>query len=201
MANVPTNMREFYLSAAKSGHPLVTRDGRPAKFIAHVPDVFDNHKLIVQIADEVVLYRENGWNGQSTWELFLAPLGCIDNKPVFAGDTLYNINTEKLGEIHASISKDVLEKSYKWPKQKLVVTTQMSKAEIEQAAFSTEIGKQWEGLCNAAIARSIADGDVIPTSVVEELMCKAYNEHYSDRNKSFAQKVEEVISEYLKGTK
>lgn len=42
-------MRAFNLEEAKEGKPLVTRDGRDAKFIAHVPEALPNWRLIVMI--------------------------------------------------------------------------------------------------------------------------------------------------------
>ena len=53
-------MKPFDLEAAKAGAPIVTRDGRPAKFIAHVAEVHPNHRLLVLIDGDVHLKFENG---------------------------------------------------------------------------------------------------------------------------------------------
>ena len=42
-------MRPFNLDAAKAGAPLVTRNGKPARFVAHVPECAEGYRLIVYI--------------------------------------------------------------------------------------------------------------------------------------------------------
>ena len=72
-------MKPFDLEAAKAGAPLVTRDGRPAKFIAHVAEAHPSQRLLVLI-DVVVLTRfESGkYAGSpahvSNGDLFMAPV-------------------------------------------------------------------------------------------------------------------------------
>jgi len=44
-------MKTFNLDLAKSGVAIITRDGRPVKFIAHVPDVMPSARVIVAIDD------------------------------------------------------------------------------------------------------------------------------------------------------
>lgn len=55
-------MRPFDLEKAKAGHPLVTRDGRPAKFITHLPECSTNSKIVALIAgnDSVTTFAETG---------------------------------------------------------------------------------------------------------------------------------------------
>jgi hypothetical protein len=52
----------FKLEAAKAGHPLVTRDGRKAKFIAYVPELPASLATIVRIDNEEFpwFYHANG---------------------------------------------------------------------------------------------------------------------------------------------
>ena len=38
--NIPPNTKPFSLEFAQQGHPLITRDGRNAKFIAYVSEVY-----------------------------------------------------------------------------------------------------------------------------------------------------------------
>lgn len=45
-------MRPFNLEAAKAGAPLVTRNGKPARFVAHVPECAEGFRLIVMIDGE-----------------------------------------------------------------------------------------------------------------------------------------------------
>lgn len=42
-------MKPFDLEAAKRGEPLITRDGRPAKFVAYVPEADGSHCVVVFI--------------------------------------------------------------------------------------------------------------------------------------------------------
>ena len=53
-------MKPFDLEAAKAGAPLVTRDGRPAKFIAHVGDAHPSQRLLVLIDGVVHTKFESG---------------------------------------------------------------------------------------------------------------------------------------------
>jgi len=49
-------MKPFDLEAAKRGEPIQTRDGRPVKFIAHVPEATESQRVLVLI-DEAVCFR------------------------------------------------------------------------------------------------------------------------------------------------
>lgn len=42
-------MKPFDLEAAKAGKPLVTRDGRPARFIAHLPECEMHSRVLFHI--------------------------------------------------------------------------------------------------------------------------------------------------------
>lgn len=70
-------MKPFDLEAAKRGEPIVTRDGREAKFIAHVPEAKDSLKLIIRVGSEVFGTRNNGaygnGNRENAFDLFMAP--------------------------------------------------------------------------------------------------------------------------------
>ena len=46
-------MKPFDLEAAKRGEPIVSRDGREVKFVAHVPEANAGHRLVV-LCDEVI---------------------------------------------------------------------------------------------------------------------------------------------------
>ena len=45
-------MKPFNLDLAKSGHPIVIRAGRPARFIAHVPEVANSATRVIVSVDE-----------------------------------------------------------------------------------------------------------------------------------------------------
>ena len=70
-------MKPFDLEAAKSGDPIVCRDGTPAKFIAHVPEASESSRLVVMIGTFVVTLRENGkyflQDVPDDADLFMAP--------------------------------------------------------------------------------------------------------------------------------
>lgn len=52
-------MRPFDLEAAKRGEPIVTRDGRPAKFVAHVPEA-DDREVVCLVDGELILFGKCG---------------------------------------------------------------------------------------------------------------------------------------------
>ena len=72
-------MKPFDLEAAKAGAPIVTRDGRPAKFIAHVAEAHPSQRLLVLIDGVVHTKFENGKYAASPahvsdHDLFMAPV-------------------------------------------------------------------------------------------------------------------------------
>jgi len=70
-------MKLFDLEAAKSGEPIVCRDGTPAKFVAHVLGARKTESVVVLIGDEVVLFAESGKfypdESMESFDLFMAP--------------------------------------------------------------------------------------------------------------------------------
>ena len=73
-------MKPFDLEAAKAGAPIVTRDGRPAKFIAHVEEAHPSQRLLVLIDGVVRMEFDNGKylgrggrGGETDNDLFMAP--------------------------------------------------------------------------------------------------------------------------------
>ncbi len=68
-------MKPFDLEAAKAGAPLVTRDGRPAKFIAHVAEAQPSQRLLVLIDGGVYAKFESGkYLNSPAHDLFMAPV-------------------------------------------------------------------------------------------------------------------------------
>lgn len=55
-------MKPFNLEAAKAGAPIVSRDGEQMKFIAHVPEACESHRVVVVSSTDgaVGLFYENG---------------------------------------------------------------------------------------------------------------------------------------------
>lgn len=174
MSNIPKNAREFNLEMAQQDHPLVTRDGRPAKFIAYVPEADQGFKLVVMIGNTVHTTREDGKFNNWNWDLFLAPLGMCEGKPVFANDILTGKDNPCYDgkEFVVKIGHNWFEK-FKWPSKAPKVETRISANELRNV-YNSDLGgpvdKALTAVANKAIERAILDGDVIPTSVVKELM-------------------------------
>lgn len=53
-------MKPFDLEAAKRGEPIQTRDGRPVKFIAHVPEAEEPLRVIVLTESSPGFRHEDG---------------------------------------------------------------------------------------------------------------------------------------------
>lgn len=73
-----TEHQPFDLEAAKRGEPLVTRDGRKAKFVAHVPESEKYPVVAIIEGDECFggFTRDGKWIEEilnSTFDLFMAP--------------------------------------------------------------------------------------------------------------------------------
>lgn len=71
-------MKPFDLEAAKRGEPICTRDGRPAKFIAHVPgSAREDQKILVLVDGDIYAHCEDGTfheeRHKSGKDLFMAP--------------------------------------------------------------------------------------------------------------------------------
>ena len=65
-------MKPFDLEAAKRGEPIVTRDGREAKFIAHVPEL--NFPVLVLLGVGLWQARKDGTSNVGVHvDLFMAP--------------------------------------------------------------------------------------------------------------------------------
>lgn len=197
MNNVPNGLKKFNLEDAKAGHPLVTRDGREAKFIAYVPEANQGFNLVVMIDGCVHAFPESGRPKNEDFHLFLAPLGMCEGKPVFAGDIICNqSDKEFVAQPIDYAPEDMQWISCTWPKQKPVVETQMTECEIRDVYMAAPGMTEWRDTANKAIERSIADGDVIPTNVVEELLYKACTERVG-----LAKCTEHIISGVLQDYK
>ena len=74
--NTTTQIKPFNLKEAIEGKPLVNRRGKPMKFIAHVPEAVDGHRLLVlDYTDHIVCYYDDGsyvGNKEHFMNLFMA---------------------------------------------------------------------------------------------------------------------------------
>ena len=68
-------MEPFDLEAAKRGEQIVTRDGREAKFIAHVPEATSVYRVIVLVQNIIFHVTSSGLHGdtRSPSDMFMAP--------------------------------------------------------------------------------------------------------------------------------
>jgi hypothetical protein len=203
--NIPTNTKQFDLSLAVAGHPLTTRGCGEAKFIAHVPEAKEGSNLVVLINGNVNALPSDGKPPNISFELFLAPLGHVEGKPVFAGDILYSLENE--GEFTVTANHNprdnVSFNSCKWPSKAPVVETRMNEGTLCSTFFNggpvhpiMEVAA-WKRIANKAIERAIADGDVIPTSLFVKLAREAFNNCYQNQNISFENHAQDVVKNYL----
>lgn len=69
-------MKPFNLAAAKNGAPIITRDGRPAKFIGHFPENVADQRICCIIGNCIKAHTESGkwWDHdmESDLDLFMA---------------------------------------------------------------------------------------------------------------------------------
>lgn len=56
----PLTRKPFDLEAAKAGKPMVTRDGKEAVFIAHVPEAMKWCHVIVRVGDTIYTFGIDG---------------------------------------------------------------------------------------------------------------------------------------------
>jgi hypothetical protein len=72
-------IKPFDLDRAKAGDPLVTRDGKAAHFIAHVPELEPQYRVIYRTSDAVSPTECDesgqfyGEDSESRHDLFMAP--------------------------------------------------------------------------------------------------------------------------------
>lgn len=97
MNNDLSLLRPFDLEAAKAGAPICTRDGRAARFIAHVPELDEAYRVIAHIEGAMWSnsFRESGTIthalGKTRVDLCMAPICWVEGRPVYLGDLLYDV--------------------------------------------------------------------------------------------------------------
>ena len=96
-------MKPFNLEAAKAGAPLVTCNGRPAKFIAHVGEAQPSQRLVVLIDGGVYTKFESGGYSKnpahvSSYDLFMAPVKRTVWANVYGYGEATWYNTEKCAD-------------------------------------------------------------------------------------------------------
>ena len=72
-----TQYKKFDLEKAKAGEPIITRDGRPARFIAHVPDAIYKSERLIVLVNRCMQGRYIGGNAttdrESGGDIVMAP--------------------------------------------------------------------------------------------------------------------------------
>lgn len=200
--NTPPNTKPFSLELAKQNHPLITQGGTPVKFVAHVPEAVKSDQLIVLINGTVYGYHDNGmWRNipDEDQNLFLAPLGMCEGKPVFAGDKLVHRWT---GDEIIAVEEHHDFEVIKWPSKVPVVETKYSQKQLYDLFYSVDdtIYTSLKRIADKAIERCIADGDCLPTASFVSLACSVYDRWLSS-NLSFEDIAQNVLNDYLEGLK
>ena len=86
-------MKPFDLAAAQRGCPIQTRDGKPAKFLMHVPEAAAEYRVVALADGKVNGYVEDGrfYGEFESWnDLLMAPLCQVEGRDVYPGDVLYH---------------------------------------------------------------------------------------------------------------
>jgi len=209
--NIPENMREFDLALAQAKHPICTRAGREAKFIAYVPENEPLYQVVVAIDGQVFPLDSKGHYTErenTCYDLFLAPLGYCEGKPVFTNDRLLD---DQGHEFTVSVSNpDWLHLTgCKWPSKAPVIETKLSYGELETHYYKFAVDEAPEdkftwsstaarNLANKAVEHSIAGGDVIPIIAVKNLMKEMTKYDWDDADGS-EDTIESYINAYLQG--
>ena len=199
--SIPENTKPFDLSMAQAKHPIITRDGRKAKFIAYVPENDEYYQTIVCVDGKPEPTNNAGsyGPGASEYDLFLSPLGYCEGLPVWPGDKLNDEdgNTFVINVKHCNF------KELKWPIKAPVVETRMTETEAYKCFVDISLSSGAKGIlavANKAIERSIADGDCIPSDCFVQMASDAFNKHYNSAV-SFQCVAESVLNDYLEGLK
>jgi len=103
-------MKPFDLEAAKRGEPIVTRDGREAKFIAHVPEANEIQKIVVSVDKGLISLRQNGrtWKDTDTRsDLFMAPKKRTVWVNLYSdGEAFYHYTQEEADDLDSGAKED-----------------------------------------------------------------------------------------------
>ena len=112
-------MKPFDLKAAKAGAPVVTRDGTPAKYIAHVPEARRSSQVLCLVRDTVFAYAPNGHydplRGESMLDLFMAGTKRTVWVNLYPSGEAYFYDNQVAADNYASTSPRIGGKA--WPQE------------------------------------------------------------------------------------
>lgn len=171
----PEHTKPFDLEAAKAGAPYCCRDGQAATILK-----WDGRSADYPL---IGVYTEhddtNSWTmagsefnsgSASDCDLVMIPLGMCEGKPVWWGDDLLT----STGIYKAQDLRQFSNCTWPNPVPKYP-QTKMTKDEITNLALSVPLDDVQIRVANAAIARAIQDGDVVPTAMLERVAIAVRN--------------------------
>lgn len=167
-------MKPFNLADAKAGHPVQTRDGQPAailKFGARNCSKYNHFGVatLLNLEEVPAQWNDDGkaWSGGDE-DLVMAPIGTIDNKPVYPGDMISVRGGEPFPAPYGPGAPMVEWDRASWPVVRPV--TQMTLGELHAAETSVPgVRSSVYAVANAAIAHGIEHGYLIDVAVINPL--------------------------------
>lgn len=165
--------RPFNVEQAKAGAPYgVLHDSYDVKILYMEDGVI--------IGMERWTGVEGEWNAaQWAWDglgesltqskdLVMLPLFHLQSKPVYMGDTLYDANGQPF-QVELSHTQSMID-GCSWEVLRAKIETSLTESDCDLIAGRAHYGTEGVSIANAAIARAIKDGDVVPKDKVKEII-------------------------------
>jgi hypothetical protein len=183
MSKAPEHFKPFNREQAISGAPFGCKNGNKATVILWADDVLIGY---VEAANgpHSMDWKNNGDARRDEWhrgcDLVMLPVDMLDDKPLFVGDKIMVKDYEK--EDHPWVPATVGPKTtqgaaklygWRWTSEEPEYPkTRMSPDdlyEIHRAQDAWKPRTAFLAVANAAIARAIQDGDVVPVAMLEKM--------------------------------
>lgn len=185
--------RPFDAELAKKGAPYALSHDDGTATIYHY-----DKKYIIGMIELGGGATPASWNlkGEGSFPLCMIPIATCQSKPVYVGDTLYDANGERF-EVEVGHTVSML-KECTWDAPVKKVETRITSHEfVEITKHCKSANQEWFAIANAAIARAIADGDVVTIDVVKEIA--AYARKQGEETYLFDKDVwEDIIKKFFK---
>jgi len=178
----PEHTKPFDLEAAKAGAPYCCRDGQPATILKW-DGRHAGYPLIGIYGEEdaTMDWATDGRYGNSArnhLDLVMTPLGMCEGKPVWWGDWIVDGQGQEFTA--PAINPGLDWSCCRWPNHApQYPQTRMTDDEMLRIVHSIRAGSSSltrGALANAAIARAIEDGDVVPAAMLEKVAIAVRNE-------------------------